>query len=95
MTNLTREETVWLQVYTELKKMGHIGAEHEASSAVIRFNNRFCTPTVEDKPAVNSVIGVYVTREMLAKAWDENKSYPCSSTSIAFGVMAKALGLSE
>lgn len=96
MTPLTREETVWLQVYTELKRLGHIGAEHEASTAVIRFNNRFCTPTAEDKPAVNSVKGVYVSREILAKAWDDHiytVNVARSEESGVFISFCKALGL--
>lgn len=52
MTNLTREETVWLQAYCAAITSVRDYPTVEASDAVKHFKEYFPTPTAEDKQAV-------------------------------------------
>lgn len=57
MTNLTREETVWLQAYCAAITSVRDYPTVEASDAVKHFKEYFPTPTAEDKLGLNSVKG--------------------------------------
>lgn len=74
MTPLTKEEIVWLQAYiASITSKMCPSPETIAYSCLKHFKETFPSPTTEDKPAVNSVKGVYVTREMLAEAFYETR----------------------
>lgn len=95
MTALTREETVWLQAYCAAINSVRDYPTVEASDAVKHFKEYFPTPTAEDKQAVNSVKGVYVTTAQLAEAMKEVFIIGDHQASDRFKAVLKKLGLSE
>lgn len=70
---------------------GHI---RDSETEVCFLCTRFPTPTAEDKPAVNSVKGVYVTREMLATAFNKQWAWDGSKYE-KLTKLCLELGLSE
>lgn len=82
MTPLTREEYVWITAYIEASKQRDVSIAYRyADQTLDKFQERFPTPTAEDKPGLNSVKGESIA-EQRREFWISTTVNPITDTTI-------------